>query len=75
MQTNQTPHYDNNDNPTNCCPRFKPEAWDNQNLHFEDKRFVRAKTKSLMHIPINMGPVFNKTYKTMQDAGCRSRRF
>ena len=68
MQTNQTPHYDMTENPTNCCPRFKAEAWDNQTLHFENKHFVRVKTKSLMHIPVNMGFVFSKTYKAMQDA-------
>lgn len=69
MKTNQTPLYDTSDNPTNCCPRFDADAWDNQTLHFEDKQFVRAKTKSLMHVPINMGRVFNKTYKAMQTAG------
>jgi hypothetical protein len=69
MQTNQTPFYDSSDNPTNCCPRFKSEAWDNQTMHFENKRFVRAKTKSLMHIPINMGSVFTRTFNAMQDAG------
>jgi Bacterial hydrolase len=62
MQTNETPFYDQADNPTGCCPRFKPEGWDDQSLHFEDKLFVRAKTRSLMHIPINMGSVFNKTF-------------
>ena len=61
METNALPHYDTSDNPTNCCPRFNPEGWDEQELHFKDKLFVKAKTKSLFHIPLNMGSVFSKT--------------
>jgi len=69
MQTNQTPHYDQSENTTGCCPRFKPEAWDNQALHFEGKPFVRAKTRSLMHIPLNMNSVFAKTFAAIEQAG------
>jgi hypothetical protein len=52
--TNATPAYDPTDNPTNCCPRFKPEPWDGQELHFENKPFVSASTVSLFHMPLNM---------------------
>jgi len=69
MDTNRTPTYDPSDNPTGCCPRFNTEGWDGADLHFEDKRFVRAKTRSLMHIPMNMGPVFNRTFGHIMDAG------
>lgn len=68
METNATPLYDMSDNTTGCCSRFKPDGWDGQSLHFEDKPFVRAKTRSLMHVPLNMGQVFNKTFDAIQDA-------
>lgn len=68
MQTNETPFYDQSENTTDCCPKFNPEGWDEQTLHFENKKFVRAKTRSLMHVPINMGPVFNRTFKAIQGA-------
>jgi hypothetical protein len=68
METNALPKYDMTDNPTECCPRFNPEGWDDQELHFQNKLFVRAKTKSVAHIPINMGSVFKKTFKAMEDA-------
>jgi hypothetical protein len=68
METNALPKYDMTDNPTGCCPRFKPEGWDDQELHFQDKLFVRAKTKSVAHFPINMGTVFKRTFKAMEDA-------
>ena len=68
MQTNETPQYDVSDNPTNCCPRFNPENWDDQELHFKDKLFVKAETKSLLHIPVNMDKVFTNTFKAIQSA-------
>ncbi len=69
MQTNALPHYDDNDNTTGCCPRFNPEGWDGQDLHFRDKAFVRATTKSAMHVPLNMGNVFARVHRHLQEAG------
>jgi hypothetical protein len=65
MEINALPEYDTSDNPTGCCPKFHPENWDSQDLHFQDKLFVRAKTRSLGHIPLNMGSVF----RGFDDAG------
>lgn len=72
MKANTLPKYDMTDNPTGCCPRFQPEEWDDQKLHFEDKLFVRAKTRSVGHIPMNMGSVFGKTFKAIEQAGANS---
>ncbi|MCU7933913.1 MAG: hypothetical protein KZQ99_03410 [Candidatus Thiodiazotropha sp. (ex Dulcina madagascariensis)] len=68
MEINALPQYDMSDNPTGCCPRFKPEGWDEQTLQFKDKLFVKAKTRSLFHIPINMGSVFPKTFTAIGKA-------
>lgn len=68
MQTNSFPPYDVSDNTTGCCPRFKPQGWDNQLLRFENKRFVRATTRSAMHIPWNMGSVFTRVQNHIEDA-------
>jgi hypothetical protein len=68
MEINALPKYDSSDNPTKCCPRFKPEGWDEQELHFEDKLFVKAKTRSLFHIPLNMGSVYPKTFNAIEEA-------
>ena len=54
------------DNETGCCPRFNPGGWDGQDLHFKDKLFVKAKTVSLFHIPLNMGSVFPKVLKAIE---------
>jgi hypothetical protein len=65
---NAVPAYDATDNPTNCCPRFKPAPWDGQELHFENKPFVRASTISLFHMPLNMGSVFTRTWTAIREA-------
>jgi len=68
MQTNAFPTMDMSENTTGCCPRFHPEGWDNQHLHFENKKFVRATTRSAMHIPWNMGTVFTRVQGHIEDA-------
>jgi hypothetical protein len=68
MEINALPKYDMSDNPTNCCPRFNTEGWDEQELHFKDKLFVKAKTRSIFHIPINMGSVYPKTFAEIEKA-------
>lgn len=72
MKINALPKYDTSDNPTNCCPRFKPEGWDDQELHFKDKLFVKAKTRSIFHIPINMGSVYPKMFAAIEKAHAMS---
>lgn len=68
MELNTLPKYDMSDNPTNCCPRFNPDGWDGQDLHFKDKLFVKAKTISIFHIPLNIGSVYPKTFTAMEEA-------
>ncbi len=68
MELNHTPKYDMSDNETGCCPRFHPEGWDEQELHFKDKLFVKATTLSLFHFPLTMGAVLPETFKALEDA-------
>lgn len=69
METNTLPALDASENPTGCCPRFKPEGWDLRHLHFDEKLFVRAETRSLAHIPVNMGKVFERVQAQMEASG------
>lgn len=69
MRTNETPFYDASDNTTGCCARFNPAGWDGQVLHFDKKPFVRAVTRSLAHIPLNMGTVFTRVQGHVAAAG------
>ena len=72
MEVNALPTYNMNDKPTGCCPRFDPQPWDNQVLHFRNKRFVKARTRSVAHIPLNMGGVFKKTFQAIEQADAHS---
>lgn len=72
MEINALPKYDMSDNPTDCCPRFKPGGWDQQELCFRNKLFVKAKTRSIFHIPINMGSVYPKTFADIKKANAHS---
>jgi hypothetical protein len=69
MKTNELPKYDASVNTTGCCPKFNPEGWDDQELHFENKPFVKATTRSAMHVPLNMGAVFTRVQKHIDEAG------
>jgi hypothetical protein len=69
MQTNALPHQDLSDRPTGCCPRFDPTGWEGVELHFRDKRFIRAETRSAMHVPLNMSKVFGRVHAHIEAAG------
>ena len=71
MDTNVLPRIDMSTSETGCCPKFNPEGWDSQHLHFKDKLFVRATTRSLLHIPINMGSVFTRVQKRIEEAAAQ----
>jgi len=60
MEINQLPKMNMDDSKTKCCPKFNPEGWDNKELIFQDKLFVKAKTISFFHFPLNMGPMYKK---------------
>lgn len=75
METNHLPKYDQSHNETGCCPRFDPAPWEGQDLHLKDKTFVRATTRSVFHIPLNMSNVFEATFKAIKDADAEDPEF
>ncbi len=58
--------YENSE--TGCCPRFNPEPWDEKEVTFQDKLFVKDHVKSFMHIPINFGKVIVRNMEMIQKA-------
>jgi hypothetical protein len=72
MKENELPPYDTSDNPTNCCPRFNTEGWNERDLHFNEKLFLKAETRSVFHFPINMGSVFARTFADIESADARN---
>ncbi len=71
LQTSVLPKMDMSETTTGCCPKFNPEGWEGRHLVFEDKPFLRATTRSLLHVPINMGKVFGRVQKHIEEAGAQ----
>ena len=71
MQTNELPKMNMTENTTGCCPKFNPEGRDGRHLHLENKPFVRATTRGVLHIPVNMGSVFTRVQERIEDAGAQ----
>ena len=40
-----------------CCSPFDPEPWDDKELVWENRKFVKDRVTSLFHIPLNFGRV------------------
>jgi hypothetical protein len=68
LPTNQVPPLNADTRETGCCPRFDPGPWDRLHLHFDHKLFVRATTRSVFHMPVNMSSVFRDTFAAIQSA-------
>jgi hypothetical protein len=71
MKTNAVPDMNMSTELTGCCPKFDPKGWDGQVLNFKDKKFVKAETRSVMHMPVNMGKVFSRVQNHIEDAGAQ----
>lgn len=57
-----------NQNPTNCCPVFDPKPWDEKEIEFKNKLFIKDKTFNFLHIPINMKQVIERSWKKIKKA-------
>lgn len=53
---------------TGCCPRFNPEPWDEKEITFNNKLFVKDHVRSFMHIPLNFGKVMVKNMGMIKEA-------
>lgn len=71
MEVDVLPKIDLSNSTTGCCPRFDPRGWDGLHVRFDEKLFVRATTRSLLHVPINMGSVFTRVQTHIEDAGAQ----
>ncbi|MBW6492564.1 MAG: hypothetical protein K0B15_15370 [Lentimicrobium sp.] len=38
-----------------CCPKFDPVPWDNQVIEWDNKKFIRDKVFTFLHMPVNFG--------------------
>ena len=57
------------DSETGCCPRFDPNPWDEKEVSFKDRLFLKDRVMSLFHIPLNFGQVMKRDMEKIQKAG------
>ncbi len=55
-----------------CCPEFKPEAWDGKEITWDNKKFVTDRVRSLFHIPLNFGAVMKRNMALIEAAEAKS---
>ena len=56
------------DSETGCCPRFNPEPWDEKEITWQDKIFLKDRVKSFFHIPLNFGRIMVKNMGKIVEA-------
>lgn len=54
---------------TGCCKPFDPKPWDNRELVWKNKLFLKDHIISIFHIPLNFGQVVVKNMKKIKAAG------
>lgn len=53
---------------TGCCPRFNPEPWDEKEVSWQDKLFLKDRVWCFFHIPLNMNRVMMKNMNLIMSA-------
>jgi len=53
---------------TGCCPRFVPEPWNETELQWNDKLFVRDRVRCLFYMPLNFGKVMTRVMARIAQA-------
>ena len=74
METMRTQSPTTVDPGTRCCPPFDPEPWNERELQWQDKAFVRAHVRSLFHLPLNMNRQVLEANAKIEAAHAQSER-
>lgn len=58
--------------PTGCCEPFNPEPWQDQEIVWQGKLFVKDRVTSFLHIPLNFGAKVVKNMQLIEAAGAKA---
>jgi hypothetical protein len=53
---------------TGCCPKFNPEPWDEKEVTFKSRLFLKDRVRAFLHIPLNFGKVMVKNMEKIRKA-------
>lgn len=56
------------ENKTGCCPVFDPKPWDESEVIWQDKKFIRDTNINVYHIPVNMKQVITRMFTKIKAA-------
>jgi len=54
---------------TGCCLRFNPEPWEEKEITFQEKLFVKDGVRTIFHVPFGFGRVMIKNMGKIIEAG------
>jgi len=57
------------DSETGCCQRFDPKPWEDKEIVWKDKLFVKDHVISIFHIPLNFDKVIVRNMEMIKKAG------
>ena len=57
---------------TGCCPRFDPGPWEDKEIKFQDKLFLKDHVRSFLHIPLNFDKIMVKNMEKIAAANALS---
>ena len=60
--------------PTGCCEPFDPELWQEKEMMWHDKLFVKDHITSFLHIPLNTGKVITRNMELIERANAKAPR-
>lgn len=53
---------------TGCCPRFNPDPWNEKELHWNQKLFLKDRVRCVFHIPLNFGAAMARSMARVSQA-------
>ena len=59
--------YENSE--TGCCPRFDPAPWNEKEITWQDKLFIKDHIRSFLHIPLNFDKMIVRNMEKIKSAG------
>jgi len=60
-----------NGSAAECCPQFNPGPWEDKELNWKDRKFVKDRVRSFLHIPLNFGSVMVRNMQRIEAAGAK----
>ncbi len=58
--------------PTGCCEIFNPELWEDKEITWDNKIFVKDSVLSFLHIPLNFGAKVVKNMALIEKASAQA---